>query len=676
MKKNFVKIFSLLLIFCLAFICTACSGATSDEQEQLVEDLDSGKITEEEFNKKMQESLTHPLYGTKLLYRNDSGTNIDEVYANYYANFSAWISYYLVGAYGYYDSGLASQFGLSTTYPEYFYDSIRYQITDAAEITSVTEKKASTETTNSISYFAIKADTDKAWNWTFNYDYKITTPDGKTKYTSIIDALNGNDFNTDKNGNIYFKINDYSVYFDITAKDFKDNSNSFYRDSLQYNENLRLDYLSTMLTNNQTLGEIPENTNTVLEDLVKDGKQSDVVKAIEYVLYCYALEAEPVDIQVNGLTVSVPGSNIDAELAKIKAEFKKNGSYIGFSEDNRAKLADFVCEKLIGTNAMQESFTYTSGATLVIEYEADGTTVKNYYVQDGTPQQNITVQRQYEETVKNIINTAYEYVTIGNVNGDDLTINNRYLNSQFQDLWGNDFFISHEGDEFAKIPEREYQSAVIMLKEEFSFDNLYIAVRYSGNDNKKEGYNVSQVLEINVHLNLFINGEWKRWGTERLRVPAGEFDWFEGDLPDGDYGQIAKFAGLEEKYRDPQYADWGFTYDDGIKVGAFKPEMDGGILSQGMVRKGKYVGYTGQVRAGNPISLIGSSKVVDYYKIIESSAEEIEETGTFYRTGMFNYEKLTGDNMCDYIEIQYEVLRTPGDYDKNYRFQTGIYLME
>lgn len=75
----------------------------SEEQEKLLEDFDNGKITEEEFNKGMQEALTHPLYGTKLLYRNDSGTNIEEAYANYYSNFSAWIAYDLVRFYSYLD---------------------------------------------------------------------------------------------------------------------------------------------------------------------------------------------------------------------------------------------------------------------------------------------------------------------------------------------------------------------------------------------------------------------------------------------------------------------------------------------------------------------------------------------------------------------------------------------
>lgn len=80
MKKKFLKFFSFVMVFCLCILCTGfstCFGGGSDFSDDLLEKLEKGEITEDDFNKQMQESLTVPLYATKAIYRNTSGLNTD-----------------------------------------------------------------------------------------------------------------------------------------------------------------------------------------------------------------------------------------------------------------------------------------------------------------------------------------------------------------------------------------------------------------------------------------------------------------------------------------------------------------------------------------------------------------------------------------------------------------------
>ncbi len=665
MKKKFVKFFSVLMVFCLCFLCTGCLGTGGSLQEDLFDKLEKGEITEEEFNKQMKESLEVPMYGTKVLYRSDisnvSGTDYDD----FYGKFALWLSNNLVQIYGIYNDTRIATFDNF----QFIYDTIRYQTTAASEIGTVTETKytdgSSTPTTtvkeNDAGLFAINADTSKAWNWTFG---------ANEDPISFVELMQRDFAYLDKIGN-FNVLNSNPADFIINIEDYFNNNNI-------EDTNVTSKYLSKMLLNssaaqNFQIDTLDEN-NT--KQIISNDYQSDLVKAIEYLLYCYSLNYPTREITISGQQVSIAGYGTDVTAARdyMKNLYSKQGTYIGFNDTYKEELIDFILEKVIGQQATSESFTYTTGATLNIIYDVDGN-IESYEITGGTIDTSKTVNRNYENTVRKIVDVAYENVLIGNIGGEDggVNIDQRYLNSRFRDLWGNNFFLTipddedDEEDEFELIPEHEYQSAVMMFSEEFSFDNIYVAVKYGGNNDLKTGFDTSQFIEIKVNLNLFLKGEWKHWGSEILKVPAGEFDASEGDLPNG-FSQIAKFEGLEEQYREAKYADWGFNSEDGIRVGAFKPHMGGGILSKGMDN------YSGKVMVGNDIKLIGTTRVKDYYKIVEPEENELPEN-KYYSSGRFNHQMLVGEDMCDYVEITYEVIKNAGDFNTNYNFKTGIYLV-
>lgn len=680
MRKKFVKLFSFLMIFCLSFLFVGCSGpGGSSFGDDLFEKLENGEITEDEFADQMKEKLDIPLYGTKLLYRSSSSNmgDMETDYQDYYSKFSLWLSYMLIGQYGLYYEKLVNEINSPIVNYHYAYDSIRYQISDVSEISKlqkyiIGEESAKSESNNEVFYSAT-ADTSKAWNW--NFEINATPPA----------YINTNLSNTQTN--ILYKVDNNNVIINLynnsimNKNEFESEINSYYN-GISYNN-----YLYPLISKNYTNTELPSDQNGILEEIAEKGLQSDMVKAIEYLLYCYSLNYKPNGITVDGQTVKIYGYNeVDDALEFIKERFDKHGAYIGFSEDNKTQLVQDILNIVIGENAQKENTVMErKNVVAKIYFENEDqlkannpTKIDLEYSQNPEDNIEVEVNRNYKTTIEKIIDTAYEYVSIGENTetetreGNSLNINQRYLNSQMQDLWGNNFFLSMRfdgGDEFDPkyIPAREYQSALLMFSEEFSFDNIYVAVRYAGNNNLTEGYDFNQYIELNVNLNLYINGEWRRWGSERLKVPAGEFDAMEFEMQEG-FSQVAKFSEIETKYRDEKYSDWGFSAEEGIKVGAFKPHVGGGILSQGMSN------YSGKVQVGSPIKLLGTTAVKDYFKIVEPEENELE-ANQFYSSARFAHEKMVGANLCDYVEITYDVIKTSGDFNTNYAFQTGIYMM-
>ncbi len=699
MRKKFVKLFSFLMIFCLSFLFVGCSGpGGSSFGDDLFEKLENGEITEDEFADQMKENLDIPLYGTKLLYRSSS-SNMGDMgtdYQDYYSKFSLWLSYYLIAEYGYYNYGAFN--GQNVVDPakfilddsEYIYDTIRYQISDVSKISKtqkfiIGDNTAPKETIDDKDYTtSVSTNINNNWNWSFDINsapisYINTNLEVEQPHVQFINP------NTTE---IFYNYRNYDIpQFKTNYPDYYNNNQILYNNYLTQmliNEDTK--YMTDEYGNEKLREDIFENNiEKAIDDIAKNKLQSDMVKAIEYLLYCYSLNYKPNGITVDGQTVKIYGYNeVDDALEFIKERFDKHGAYIGFSEENKTQLVQDILNIVIGENAQKTNVVEEKTDMIANIYFADQTALddnKPSYIElvesDTTQTTKVEVIRKYKDTIANIIDIAYTYVSIGENTetetreGNSLNINQRYLNSQMQDLWGNNFFLSMRfdgGDEFDPkyIPAREYQSALLMFSEEFSFDNIYVAVRYAGNNNLTEGYDFNQYIELNVNLNLYINGEWRRWGSERLKVPAGEFDAMEFEMQEG-FSQVAKFSEIETKYRDEKYSDWGFSAEEGIKVGAFKPHVGGGILSQGMSN------YSGKVQVGKPIKLLGTTAVKDYFKIVEPEENELE-ANQFYSSARFAHEKMVGANLCDYVEITYDVIKTSGDFNTNYSFQTGIYM--
>ena len=79
--------------------------------------------------------------------------------------------------------------------------------------------------------------------------------------------------------------------------------------------------------------------------------------------------------------------------------------------------------------------------------------------------------------------------------------------------------------------------------------------------------------------------------------------------------------------------------------------------------------------------LVGTSSVRRYYEIVEYGSNPQYDTdqlpaGYTYTSARLNPEMFSGSEGCDYIEITYKVLKEAGNTDKNYRFYTGISMLD
>ena len=371
MRKKFVKLFSFLMIFCLSFLFVGCSGpGGSSFSDDLFEKLENGEITEDEFAEQMKENLDVPLYGTKLLYRSSS-SNIGDMetdYQDYYSKFSLWLSYMLIGEYGLYYEYLVNIVNAPIENYQYAYDSIRYQISDVSKI-SKTQKFITGDNTiqeeivdDSNFTTSVTANINNKWNWSFEINsvpksYIKTDIDENQNYVEFINP------NTVSN-------NITQIFYNYRNYDIEQFKTSYSR---HYDNTIYIPYLTQMLINTETkstsnenyqgdknvapgISELPTDTNGVLENIASFGNQSDLVKAIEYLLYCYSLNYQPNGITVNGEDVRIFGYNsVDDALKFIKDRFDKHGAYIGFSENNKKQLVKDILDIVIGENAQKSN---------------------------------------------------------------------------------------------------------------------------------------------------------------------------------------------------------------------------------------------------------------------------------------------------------------------------------
>ena len=637
MKKSvWIKIFSFLMVFCFAFLFTGCAGGmASDTYQDLLDKLENGEISEEDFLDQMKETRIAPLYATKVLYRpehydfSQGGGEFSDYFAKYALKFYRGLIY---------EYGVSDSNNNPSIENLYMYDSIRYSVNEINNVTSViivnnnVPDKPFDE--NGV---AIVADTWSNWNASYNYNSSNIKP------LSYITSDN----NYERTIN-----NDISKYLDAPI-DLKQSLVEYYDDNKQQ-------YWKNLLFKNPTVEDEVPTTDEAIAQLITDGKQSDIVKAIEYILYCFELDLQPREITfVQGTAAERPVEvrvtnfrDIDEALEYVKEVFQKRGSSVGLSKKSRTKLKNWILETLIGEDAINNQDVVVRENVTRVEYlDASGTLVNVEYRPSSNPDDTKHFSRDYETTVEDTITTMCDEVQIGNLDGDDVHVNDKFLASEVKDYWGTTFSIAGEGDQFEGIPAMEYQSAVLMFEEDFELSNLWIAFKYDAGQDGDKIVDPKASITIKVKLNLYKKDSgWQEVAVDTIKVPDGEFDYLGATVPDG-YTHMARFEGLGPA-----------NSEEGIKVGAFNPEIGDSIL--------KAMEYNGKKMISDPIKLVGSTKVKDYYKLIEP--EEPLPDGTTYTYGILNHEKFGGEDGCDYLEIAFEVVKIAGDVDTNYKFQAGI----
>ena len=250
MKKIWMRIFSICLICCMAFVCVGCMGSTPEDYEDSDTDFEDTK--------------TLDMYGIKVLYRPDSydfntgsgGTAEEEnIYYGQYAYQIMQTLYYIYAISNTTISNAIQDYAPQfindkAEFLPYLYDSVRYkvdtlgtvnniEVTEGQDVIKIkyledgsfeiykngtkienTSEEYSTYTTkynlNTFeNYYLVGANYQNGWNWSFDYDLE-----DDSKLDAYLNSQDGNNYYntpTIENNHIY---NSYILSYDEQQKDW------------------------------------------------------------------------------------------------------------------------------------------------------------------------------------------------------------------------------------------------------------------------------------------------------------------------------------------------------------------------------------------------------------------------------------------------------------------------
>lgn len=715
MKKIWMRIFSICLICCMAFVCVGCMGSTPEDYEDSDTDFEDTK--------------TLDMYGIKVLYRPDSydfntgsgGTAEEENI--YYGQYAYQIMQTLFDIYALPihtennpNTNLITYAPQFTTndkaeFLPYLYDSVRYkvdtlgtvnniEVTEGQDVITIkylkdgsfeiykngtklenTSEEYSTYTTkynlNTFeNYYLVGANYQNGWNWSFDYNVE-----GLEGYLSYYDP-EFTDWNysspIEKDNHIYglFKTNE-----------------SYYEDNItDYYIGLQNLYQQNFLTS--ATGENVEKNYDAY---------SEFTKALEYAIYCYALDLEPNQITVSHSPSTVGGteyfysmnvsgfvaegtkSSVDVALEYIQNLFNETGSFVGLTQLQITKIENWILQNIIGPTAYSnDMINIFSNITEVRTYK--GTNYEVSYKFDANDASSVEFGRRYQEVVHNIIEGVCSLVSISG-EGGDANIDERFLASEIKEYAGNTFIIGddanfpkyEEGQSEVAILPLEYQSVVLMLNQLQFIENMYIALKYDADlSGTTEGQFGTDYIEIQVDLNYYnhANNVYCTLASEVAKVYDGPYDieYMQGiggtgdGIAPADHVSGVEFSNIGKMWENNYFGD-------ALPVNAFNPNIGNQIL---MTEDMKATNYDGSILVSrSPIVLVGTTDVRKWYSIVEPTEDDplVDENHT-YISGKLNHEMFAGQDGCDYLEITYKVLKKPGDANKNYKFYTGIAIID
>lgn len=682
MKKKVIRIFAVVMMICISLLFVGCGNTDNSDDDFDWSGSGNGSQTE----------ATNNLYGTKVLYRPDNydydeGSGGEAGKPNdYYGQYAHWILNELYNLYAIpqkqkvteilktpFNTLIKDENGNDILYYDkynyYLYDSIRYKVDTIGKVTKT--KTIGGEATNlSTPYYIIAADKSQQWKWSFDINYSsMEVPLNKT--TSYSGMQNYNNF-------VYTTSKGITSILNVAGL-----ANA------------------TITANNGIYYEAQNYINIFLGTSTEDDytNYSNFVKALEYVIYSYALDLEPqtVSVEKNSPTAEAPYTvkigayaTVDAALADIKALFKKMGSFVGLTNRQITKLQNWIKSNVIGLDGtIQNDIFYdysTGGITEILN--AENEIVGFEFNQQGDT--NIAdLGRDYSKAVDTIVENVCENVSIGEESdGSNVPVDDRFLASEimeysknmFEIIDDNNFPIGSSATDENVLRPLEYQSAVLMLNKPMGIMEVDVAIKYDADlDGTEEGvYNMDKYIDIIVELNYYNHDADKMFvvDSKKMRVYDGPysmtFEGVEADLPEFHGTAMLSVSNIAEEGKDLLVSqEIAGVEGQLLPVKAFNPDVGNGILKTDVGKNG----YGDDPKVSQkPLILTGMTDVRKYYNIVEPTDQELgNDADRFtYITGRLNPKKFSGSDGSDYLEITYKVLKEKGNTTKNYKFYTGV----
>lgn len=472
----------------------------------------------------------------------------------------------------------------------YFYDAMRYQITDVKTITESVDGEE-------VTYKQVTADSNAAWNWSLQYNLPSGSADEEiTTNAFVYDYVTGGIYDPTPNsksvvnGRITNKIAENDFAFSQVQLFYQGRGDRFDIPQNRFNASLY--------------------SQKYLNDWDDATKNSEFVDALTYAIYNLVLGVQPNDITitynsvtgkptliVDGYTALADKSSVDLALEDVIAKFNKLGSYVGLTPRDKTRIKDYIIENVIGANA---------------------------YVHNN--------RMKYDAIVEAVVNYCSSLTRIGTTEGkdDDDSFHDDDLDKAFPASeivyfpYGT-FFIDMDpadGDEFHGLPACEYQSIVLMPSKETTISDIWLDFRYDAGKDGDAVYDRTKYLDIKVSFRYY-----KGDGNDPI-VKTVDMRVFDGPADPGEDGTT-----LDVELDTPE------MFGEALKIGKFDiPEAIDASKADD-----KTITLTGMVDARRYYKLLESDNGVGGYGVLNQSLMT-----SAYIEIAFDVQKKAGDETTNY----------------------------
>ena len=239
----------------------------------------------------------------------------------------------------------------------------------------------------------------------------------------------------------------------------------------------------------------------------------------------------------------------------------------------------------------------------------------------------------YEDIVSAIVDYCGTLTTIGQASEEtgegETTVGDSFMASEVVDYPATSFFTTFDEDPFAYVEASEYQSLVLMpaVTEEnptIRITDMWLDFQYDANEDGNAIYDESLSIDIEVVV------RWNKGDGSDIREVRQTITVVDGPADPGEDGTTLEF-------------EFETLFGEVVEIGAFN--CPAALIPP----DGERV-----------ITLTGLTDARRYYKVMESS--------TYGGYGVLDESRIEGS----YLEIAFNVTKTPGDTTTNYEFYTAI----
>lgn len=549
-------------------------------------------------------------------------------------------------------------FGSSENDFYYVFDAPRYSI-----------EKIEVKEENGEKKLVITVDTASKWLWSLASDG--TNAENK----NIFQILDENDVDSSSYSNGVYTGN-YNSFDDLIdriksvqwGKDeilknvLNDKIGKAYVDVTKNSENIKIKY-----NNSPFYEKMVENAEITAKNYFQDAFEYAVYMTV--LGYDYKSEADAgyfdfnisygADGFVSDIKVLWAGqqtSIIDA-LQNAKELYKKTANFVGITTENRAKLIDFIKDKVLGVNALAKG----QYSIVTREYGTAGEVLSI---------SEVKINKNYDIFAENLVTFACSEAAIGTDGESPLSLSEPFLASQITDYKG-DYFKIDENDEgrdpFAHIDATEYQALILSPNQENIgqyFMDLMLAFEYydyENGDNKGADYADELVLNVGVrYFDCNANGG------------EGDYVFNQESQIKVKYGRFGTFKDANGEDDDEANCFYiGYCTDEDLKE-YYDVALDNTFKFESKFNDNEYIkaeAADGEKKSSRLIT--GTSKTREYFKLNQSSSY-----GSY---GTLNNAKFSKNNggteASSYFEIYFDIVKVKGEA-KNYNFKVGIMTFE